>query len=91
MKITGIILVLVGILWILQGLGIVGGSFMTGQSQWLYIGIVTAIVGVALFAWAARRPPCCEQPSYHPSYPKKSDASVIQYRTPCPTSPSSPN
>jgi len=41
----------------LQGLGIVGGSFMTGQSQWLYIGIVTAIAGMALLAWGARRPP----------------------------------
>ncbi len=57
MKITGVILVLVGALWILQGLGVVGGSFMTGQSQWTYIGIVTAIVGAALFAWAASRPP----------------------------------
>lgn len=57
MKITGIILVLLGVLWIMQGFGIVGGSFMTGQSQWLYIGVVTAIVGAALFAWAARRPP----------------------------------
>ncbi len=35
MKITGVILVLIGTLWMLQGLGIVGGSFMTGQSQWL--------------------------------------------------------
>jgi len=57
MKITGIILVLLGVLWILQGFGIVGGSFMTGQSQWLYIGVVAAIVGAALFAWAVRRPP----------------------------------
>lgn len=57
MKITGVILVLIGALWMLQGLGIVGGSFMTGQSQWLYIGIFTAIAGMALLAWAARRPP----------------------------------
>ncbi len=50
MRLTGVILFLVGVLWILQGVGIVGGSFMTGQSQWLYIGIVTAAVGVGLFA-----------------------------------------
>ncbi len=62
MKITGIILVLVGALWILQGIGIVGGSFMTGRSEWLYIGIVTAAVGIALFAWAASRPPLLERP-----------------------------
>ncbi len=55
MRFTGIILVFIGALWILQGIGIVGGSFMTGRSEWLYIGIVTTAVGVALFAWAASR------------------------------------
>ncbi len=57
MKITGIVLLLVGVLWILQGVGIVGGSFMTGRSEWFYIGGLTAAVGIALFAWAASRPP----------------------------------
>jgi hypothetical protein len=38
-----------------QGLGLVGGSFMTGQSQWLYIGIVAALVGLVGLAWANRR------------------------------------
>ena len=57
MKITGIVLLLIGALWILQGIGVVGGSFMTGRSEWLYIGIVTAAVGIALFAWGASRRP----------------------------------
>ena len=57
MRILGIVLVFVGLLWAFQGLGLVGGSFMTGQGQWLIIGAATAIVGVALFVWAARRPP----------------------------------
>ena len=57
MRALGIVLALVGLLWILQGAGLVGGSFMTGQSQWLYIGIVTAIVGAGLFGWDARRRP----------------------------------
>ncbi len=57
MRLTGIILVLIGVLWILQGIGVVGGSFMTSRSEWLYIGIVTAAVGIALFAWAAARRP----------------------------------
>ena len=56
MRVLGTVLLLVGLLWVFQGLGIVGGSFMTGQSQWLYIGLATAVAGVALFAWAARRP-----------------------------------
>jgi hypothetical protein len=44
----------VGVLWSLQGLGIVHGSFMTGQRQWLYIGIVTTLVGLIGLAWATR-------------------------------------
>ena len=57
MRLTGIVLLVVGVLWILQGAGIVGGSFMTGRSEWFYTGIVSAIVGIALFAWAVSRPP----------------------------------
>jgi hypothetical protein len=44
----------IGALWSLQGLGVVGGSFMTGQSQWLYIGIVTMLVGLLGLGWASR-------------------------------------
>jgi hypothetical protein len=52
--IAGILLILLGALWILQGANIVGGSVMSGQSQWLYIGIVVAVAGAAL-VWFARR------------------------------------
>ncbi len=55
MRALGIVLMLVGLLWILQGAGFIGGSFMTGQSEWLYIGIVTAIVGAGVFGWLGRR------------------------------------
>ena len=57
MKILGVILMLVGALWAFQGIGFVGGSFMTGESRWLYIGIATAIAGAALLLWGLRRPP----------------------------------
>ncbi|MDX8456690.1 hypothetical protein RFM98_28530 [Mesorhizobium sp. VK9D] len=43
-----------GALWSLQGLGLVKGSFMTGQTQWLYIGLVTMLVGVVGLYWANR-------------------------------------
>ncbi len=43
-----------GALWSLQGLGLVKGSFMTGQTQWLYIGLVTMLVGVIGLRWANR-------------------------------------
>lgn len=53
--IVGILLLLVGALWILQGANIVGGSVMSGQSQWLYIGIVVALVGAGIIYFVRRR------------------------------------
>ena len=47
-RIIGVVLVLVGGLWTLQGFGVVGGSFMTGSTAWLVIGLVTVVMGVAL-------------------------------------------
>ncbi|RUY11426.1 hypothetical protein EOA25_06025 [Mesorhizobium sp. M2A.F.Ca.ET.040.01.1.1] len=44
----------VGALWSLQGLGLVGGSFMTGQTQWLYIGLVTMLAGIVGLRWASQ-------------------------------------
>ena len=55
LSIVGAILVLIGAVWTLQGLNLLGGSFMTGQTQWLVIGAVCAIVGVALLGWANLR------------------------------------
>ena len=46
--ILGAIAILAGAVWILQGSGVIPGSFMTGQRMWLIIGIVVAIVGLAL-------------------------------------------
>jgi hypothetical protein len=48
--IVGVILLVVGVLWSLQGAGAVGGGAMSGHSQWLVIGIVIALAGVALLA-----------------------------------------
>ena len=49
-----LIVLAIGALWSLQGIGWVSGSFMTGQSQWLYIGIVTMLVGLLGLGWANR-------------------------------------
>jgi hypothetical protein len=56
-RIIGVVLVLVGGLWTLQGLGVVGGSFMTGSQMWLVIGVVTVVVGVALLVPRRSRRP----------------------------------
>lgn len=46
LRIASVALIFLGVLWALQGAGYVGGSFMSGASEWLYIGIATAIAGV---------------------------------------------
>jgi len=49
-----IVLLLVGLVWLGQGTGLVGGSSMSGQSIWALVGIVL-VVAAALLAWTARR------------------------------------
>ncbi|RWP11456.1 MAG: hypothetical protein EOR00_28735 [Mesorhizobium sp.] len=56
-NLLALIVLAIGALWSLQGIGLVGGSFMTGQSQWLYIGIVTELVGLGGLVWANRSLP----------------------------------
>ncbi|HEX9096724.1 MAG TPA: hypothetical protein VF990_11560 [Candidatus Dormibacteraeota bacterium] len=54
--VIGGIAILAGAVWILQGSGVLPGSFMTGQRMWLIIGIVVAIIGLALAYNGIRRP-----------------------------------
>ena len=55
LNIVGGLFVLIGAIWALQGLNLLGGSFMTSQTQWLVIGILAATVGLGLLGWANRR------------------------------------
>jgi hypothetical protein len=51
---VSIVMLVVGLLWIGQGTGTLGGSPMSGQSMWAVIGAVL-IVAAAFVAWSARR------------------------------------
>lgn len=53
-NLLALLVLAVGVVWSLQGAGVVQGSFMTGQSQWLYAGIVTALLGLVGLVWANR-------------------------------------
>ena len=50
----GLILVTVGVLWTLQGLGMVGGSVMSGVTLWAIVGPIVAAIGVYLTTRARR-------------------------------------
>jgi hypothetical protein len=43
--IVGALLVLIGVVWLGQGVGFLPGSFMTGQMMWAIIGLVLLVVG----------------------------------------------
>ena len=46
--VIGLLAALAGTVWTLQGLGYVGGSFMSGATVWAVIGPIVALVGLAL-------------------------------------------
>lgn len=56
--IPGVLLVGAGLVWMLQGLNVLGGSVMSGSSFWATIGPMVAFVGLVLIAigvWNAVR------------------------------------
>lgn len=58
--ILGGLLALIGIVWILQGVNILPGSFMTGDMFWAGMGALALLAGVILLvlpAWLRRPKP----------------------------------
>ncbi len=55
MLIVAAVLILLGALWALQGLGVVGGSAMSGNKMWAVIGPIVIIVGIGVGLVALRR------------------------------------
>jgi hypothetical protein len=52
---AGLLMLIAGTVWIVQGAGALHGSFMTGSPTWLWIGILTDAVGLLLCVRGARR------------------------------------
>jgi hypothetical protein len=55
LNVVGGILVLAGAVWFLQGINVLPGSFMTGQTRWAVNGGIAIAVGIVLFLLANRR------------------------------------
>jgi hypothetical protein len=60
--IIGVLLILMGAIWILQGAGILLGSPMTGDTFWTWAGLLVVIVGGVLCYSGLRRQPSPPKP-----------------------------
>lgn len=50
---VGLIIAVFGLIWALQGFGVLGGSPMSNTTTWSIIGPITVVIGivVAVFSW----------------------------------------
>ena len=53
----GLLITVVGVVFALQGVGVIGGSFMSGTTSWAIAGPVIALAGLALVIAGLRRRP----------------------------------
>jgi hypothetical protein len=53
--VVGALMLVVGLIWTLQGLNVLGGSAMTGQTLWAVVGPIVAIAGVVIVGLGVRR------------------------------------
>jgi hypothetical protein len=54
LSIVGVVIVLMGLVWFFQGINVLPGSFMTGQTQWAINGAIAMVIG-AVIVWFANR------------------------------------
>ena len=55
LNIVGALLVLLGSVWVLQGINVLPGSFMSGQSRWAVRGGILVLAGLVVLFWANRK------------------------------------
>ena len=60
--VVGLLLIVVGVIWILQGINVLPGSFMSGRSGYAVLGLIVTIVGLVILLRSARRRPAVVGP-----------------------------
>ncbi|NWF62686.1 MAG: hypothetical protein HXY38_00090 [Chloroflexi bacterium] len=55
LRVLAALFMLVGIIWILQGVNLLPGSFMTGDPQWTINGAIAAAIGLGIFAYTFQK------------------------------------
>jgi hypothetical protein len=53
--IVGAVLVVLGVLWILQGLNVLRGSVMSDETVWAWIGAAAIVAGLSVLVRGLRR------------------------------------
>lgn len=53
--VVAILLLLAGGVWFLQGINVLPGSYMSGQSQWAVYGGIAILIGLGLLLFVVRR------------------------------------
>jgi hypothetical protein len=57
LRVIGVLMFVMGTIWILQGANILTGNFMSGQIMWAYSGGCVAALGILFFYMARTRTP----------------------------------
>ncbi len=55
LTIVGVLVILMGVVWILQGFNILPVGFMAGQMQYALLGAILVVGGIGLVAFGRRR------------------------------------
>lgn len=56
LNLLGVLVALVGLIWFLQGIGVLQGSVMSNTAQWTLIGILMLVIGGGILVYNRRRP-----------------------------------
>jgi len=51
---VGLAVAVVGAVFTLQGIGVLGGSFMSGDATWAVIGIAMVVAGITAYGFSSR-------------------------------------
>jgi len=54
LNILGVVMVLIGIVWFFQGINVLLGSFMSGNSLYAVLGVIFVVVGAIVLVFTNR-------------------------------------
>jgi uncharacterized membrane protein HdeD (DUF308 family) len=55
LNVIAVLCLLVGCVWFLQGINVLPGSFMTGETKWAIYGALLVLVALVVLVFANRR------------------------------------